>query len=32
MSNNYISAGGNNKPSIEIVNTKDFNELEDYAA
>lgn len=32
MSNNYISAGGNNKPSIEIVNTKDFNELEDYVA
>ena len=32
MSNNYISTGGNNKPSIEIVNTKDFNELEDYAA
>lgn len=32
MSNNYISAGGNNKPSIEIVNTKDFNELEDYKA
>lgn len=32
MSNNYISAGGNNKPSIEIVNTKDFSELEDYAA
>lgn len=32
MSNNYISSGGNNKPSIEIVNTKDFNELEDYAA
>jgi len=32
MSNNYISASGNNKPSIEIVNTKDFNELEDYVA
>lgn len=32
MSNNYISSGGNNKPSIEIVNTKDFNELEDYIA
>ena len=32
MSNNYISSGGNNKPSIEIVNTKDFNELEDYVA
>lgn len=32
MSNNYISAGGNNKPSIEIVNTKDFSELEDYVA
>ena len=32
MSNNYFSAKGNNKPSIEIVNTKDFNELEDYAA
>lgn len=32
ISNNYISAGGNNKPSIEIVNTKDFNELEDYVA
>lgn len=32
MSNNYISSGGNNKPSIEIVNTKDFNELEDYKA
>lgn len=32
MSNNYISSGGNNKPSIEIVNTKDFNELEDYLA
>lgn len=32
MSNNYISANGNNKPSIEIVNTKDFNELEDYVA
>ena len=32
MSNNYISAGGNNKPSIEIVNNKDFNELEDYVA
>lgn len=32
MANNYISAGGNNKPSIEIVNTKDFNELEDYVA
>lgn len=32
MSNNYISTGGNNKPSIEIVNTKDFNELEDYKA
>lgn len=32
MSNNYISSGGNNKPSIEIVNTKDFNELEEYVA
>lgn len=32
MSNNYISSGGNNKPSIEIVNTKDFNELKDYVA